>query len=68
MECDSSHRIFHMLFITSYQDIISTCDDLREKHSGTLGDYSRKFQDYTRSVGVPSSLGMIQAFLRTSGL
>jgi hypothetical protein len=58
-------------FIASYQDIKSTFEDLQEKQSGTLGDYSRRLQDYSRSAGVPSSVGVIQgkkAFLRTCSL
>jgi hypothetical protein len=55
-----------MVFIASYQDNTSTIEDLREKHLGTLGDYTRRFQDYSM-IGW-STLGMIQAFLRISGL
>jgi hypothetical protein len=47
---------------------MSTIEDLREKLSGTLGDYSRRLQDYSRLARVPSSLGLILAFLRTFGL
>jgi hypothetical protein len=42
-------------FIASYQDITSTIEDFREKHSGTLGDYSRRLNNYSRIAGVPSS-------------
>jgi hypothetical protein len=31
-----------------HQDNTSTIEDLREKHSGTLGDYSRRLQDYSK--------------------
>jgi hypothetical protein len=31
-----------------HQDNMSTIEDLREKHSGTLGDYSRRLQDYSK--------------------
>jgi hypothetical protein len=44
----------------------STIEDLEEKHSGTLGDYSRRLQDYSKIIR--SSLRIIQAFLRTFGL
>jgi hypothetical protein len=44
MERDSPNRIFHMV---SYQDNMSTVEDLQEKHLGTLGDYSRILQDYS---------------------
>jgi hypothetical protein len=30
------------------QDNASTIEDLQEKNSRTLGDYSRRFQDYSR--------------------
>jgi hypothetical protein len=54
--------------IARYQDNTSTTEDIQEKHSGMLGDYSRRLQDYSKSAGIPSSLEMIQAFLRTSNL
>ena len=31
-----------------HQDNTSTIEDLREKHSGTLGNYSRRLQDYSK--------------------
>jgi hypothetical protein len=31
-----------------YQDNTSTIEDLREKHSETLGDYSSRLQDYSK--------------------
>jgi hypothetical protein len=31
-----------------HQDITSTIEDLREKNSGMLGDYSRRLQDYSK--------------------
>jgi hypothetical protein len=31
-----------------HQDNTSTIEDLREKNSGTLGDYSRRLQDYSK--------------------
>jgi predicted ATP-grasp superfamily ATP-dependent carboligase len=30
------------------QDNVSTIEDLQEKNSGTLGNYSRRLQDYSR--------------------
>jgi hypothetical protein len=57
-----------MVFNASYQDIKSIFEDLQEKNPRTLGDYSRRLHDYSRSVGVPSNLWMIEVLLRTSGL
>ena len=34
--------------LSLHQDIASIIEDLREKHSGTLGDYSRRLQDYSK--------------------
>jgi hypothetical protein len=31
-----------------FKDNTSTIEDLREKHSGMLGDYSRRLQDYSK--------------------
>jgi hypothetical protein len=45
MERDSLSRIFYMVF---HQDNTSTIEDLREKHSRILGDYSRRLQDYSK--------------------
>jgi hypothetical protein len=38
--------IFSIWFL--HQDNTSTIEDLREKHSGTLGDYSRRLQDCSK--------------------
>jgi hypothetical protein len=51
-----------------HQDNTSTIEDLREKHSGMLGTTREDFKTTQRSVGVPSSLGMVQAFLWTFSL
>jgi hypothetical protein len=40
MECDSSNHIF--------QDDTSIVEDLRDENSRTLGNYSRRLQDYSR--------------------
>jgi len=48
-----------------HQDITSTIEDLREKNSGTLGNYSRRLQDYSGSAGVPSSFVVTQVLLKT---
>jgi hypothetical protein len=50
------------------QDNASIVEDLQEQNSRTLGDYSRNFRITQGSAGVPSSLGMLQVFLRTFGL
>jgi hypothetical protein len=50
------------------QDKASTIEDLQEKNLRTLGNCSRRLQDYSQSAGVPSSLGMLQVLLRTFGL
>jgi hypothetical protein len=34
--------------MVSHQDNTSTIEKLREKHSGTLGDYSRTLKDYSK--------------------
>jgi hypothetical protein len=49
-------------------DNASTIEDLQEKNSRTLANYSRELQDYSRIVGVASSLEMLQVLLRTFGL
>jgi hypothetical protein len=39
------NRIFHMVL---HQDNTSTIEDLQEKHLGTLWNYSRRLQDYSK--------------------
>jgi hypothetical protein len=48
-----------------HQDIASTIEDLREKYRGCLGTTREDFKTTQRSVGVPSSLRMVQEVLRT---
>jgi hypothetical protein len=50
------------------QDKASTIEDLQEKNSRTLGTTREDFKTAQGSAGVPSSLGMLQVFLRTFGL
>jgi hypothetical protein len=45
MECDSPNRIFHMASSPNNTSII---EDLQEQNSGTLGNYSKRLQDYSR--------------------
>jgi hypothetical protein len=45
MECYSSNHIFHTV---PFQDKASIIEDLQEKNSRTLGNYSRRLQDYSR--------------------
>jgi hypothetical protein len=45
MECNSLNRIFHMV---SSRNNTSVIEDLQEQNSGTLGNYSRRLQDYSR--------------------
>jgi hypothetical protein len=48
------HSIWNAILRTAFsiwfllQDNASTIEDLQEKNSGTLGNYSRKLQDYSR--------------------
>jgi hypothetical protein len=46
----------------------STIEDLQEKNSSTLGNYSRRLQDYSRLARAPSSLVMVQVLFKTSDL
>jgi hypothetical protein len=63
MECD-----FAIAFFIWFLDYNSTIEDLQEKNSGTLGNYSRRLYDYSKLVGVPSSLMMVQVLLKISSL
>jgi hypothetical protein len=45
MECDSSNCISIWFLL---QDNASIIEDLQEKNSRTLGNYSRRLQDYSR--------------------
>jgi hypothetical protein len=44
MECDFAIALPYQLRL---QDNTSIVEDLREQHSRTLGDYSRRLQDYS---------------------
>jgi hypothetical protein len=50
------------------QDSASTIEELQEENSRMLGNYSRRFKTTQGSAEVPSSLDMLQVFLRTFGL
>jgi hypothetical protein len=65
MECDFAIVLPYKFWL---EDNASIIEDLQDKNSRTLGNYSRRFQGYSRSAGVPSSLRMLQVFLRTFGL
>jgi hypothetical protein len=65
MECDFAIALPYKFLL---QDNTSIVEDLQEGNLRTLGNYSRILQDYSRIAGVPSSLGMLQVFLRTFGL
>jgi hypothetical protein len=65
MECDFAIALPYKLRL---QDNMGIFEDLQEHNSRTLGDYPRRLQVTQRSAGVPSSLGMLQVFLRTFDL
>jgi hypothetical protein len=46
----------------------SIIEDLQEKNLRTLGNYSRRLQDYSRISWSTFSLGILQVLLRTFGL
>jgi hypothetical protein len=45
MECDFAIALPYKLRL---QDNISIVEDIQGQNSGTLGDYSRRLQDYSR--------------------
>jgi hypothetical protein len=45
MECDFAIALPYQLWL---QDNTGIIEDLREQNSRTLGDYSRRLQDYSR--------------------
>jgi hypothetical protein len=45
MECDFAIALPYKLW---FQDNTSIVEDLQEQNSRTLGDYSRRLQDYSR--------------------
>jgi hypothetical protein len=65
MECDFAIALPYKLRL---QDNTSIVEDLQEQHSRTLGTTREDFRITQISVGVPSSLGMLQVFLRTFDL
>jgi hypothetical protein len=65
MECDFAIALPYQLQL---QDNMGIVEDLREQHSRTLGTTREDFRITQISAGVPSSLRMLQIFLRTFGL
>jgi hypothetical protein len=65
MECDFAIALPYQLRL---QDNTGIFEDLQEQHSRTLGTTREDFGITQISAGVPSSLGMLQIFLRTFGL
>jgi hypothetical protein len=65
MECDFAIALPYQRWL---QDNTGVFEDLQEQHSRTLGTTREDFRITQISAGVPSSLGMLQIFLRTFGL
>jgi hypothetical protein len=65
MECDFAIALPYQLWL---QDNTGIVEDLQEQHSRTLGTTREDSRSTQISVGVPSSLGMLQVFLRTFDL
>jgi hypothetical protein len=65
MECDFAIALPYRLRL---QDNTGIVEDLQEKHSRMLGTTREDFKITQISAGVPSSLGMLQVFLRTFDL
>jgi hypothetical protein len=65
MECDFAIALPYQFRL---QDNTGIVEDLQERHSRTLGTTREDFRITQKSAGVPSSLGMLQIFLRTFGL
>jgi hypothetical protein len=65
MECNFAIALPYQLWL---QDNMSIVEDLQEQHSRTLGTTREDFRITQISAGVPSSLGMLQVFLRTFDL
>jgi hypothetical protein len=65
MECDFAIALPYQLQL---QDNTGIFEDLQEQHSRTLGTTGEDFRITQLLAGVPSSLGMLQIFLRTFGL
>jgi hypothetical protein len=65
MECDFAIALPYQLRL---QDNTGIVEDLQEQHSRTLGTTQEDFRSTQISARVPSSLRMLQVFLRTFGL
>jgi hypothetical protein len=65
VECDFAIALPYKFRL---KDNVSIVEDLQEQNSRTIGNYSRRLKITQGSAGVPSSLGMLQVFLRTFGL
>jgi hypothetical protein len=65
MECDFAIVLPYQLRL---QDNTGIVEDLREKHSRTLGTTREDFRITQTSAELHSSLGMLQIFLSTFGL
>jgi hypothetical protein len=64
-ECDFAIALPYQLRL---QDNTGIVEDLQEQHSRTHGTTREDFRITQISAGVPSSLEMLQIFLRTSDL
>jgi hypothetical protein len=65
MECDFAIALPYQLWL---QDNTGIVEDLQERRLRTLGTTREDFRITQISAGVPSSLGMLQIFLKTFGL
>jgi hypothetical protein len=65
MECDFAITLPYQLRL---QDNTGIVENLQEQHSRTLGTTREDSRSTQISAGVPSSLGMLQVFLRTFDL
>jgi hypothetical protein len=65
MECNFAIALPYQLRL---QENTGIFEDLQEQHSRTLGTTREDFRITQISVGVSSSLGMLQIFLRSFGL
>jgi hypothetical protein len=65
MECDFAIALPYQLRL---QDNAGIVEDLQEQYSRTLGTTREDFRNTQISAGVPSSLGMLQVFLRAFDL
>jgi hypothetical protein len=65
MECDFAIALPYQLRL---QDNTGIVEDLQEQNSRMLGTTREDFRITQKLAGVPSSLGMLQVFLRTFGL